>query len=75
MKPAVFTTDEPPVHIDDIQVKEYILELRRRIEVMNVQMETLVRQLHEAKSQAKEQAKEQAQNMPQDGPRTTDHGT
>ena len=71
MKPAVFTTDEPPVHIDDIQVKEYNLELRRRIEVMNVQMETLVRQLHEAKSQAKEQA----QNMPQDGPRTTDHGT
>lgn len=75
MKPAVFTTDEPPVHIDDIQVKEYILELRRRIEVMNVQMETLVRQLHEAKSQATEQAKDQAQNMPQDGPRTTDHGT
>lgn len=71
MKPAVFTTDEPPVHIDDIQVKEYILELRRRIEVMNVQMETLVRQLHEAKSQAKDQA----QSMPQDGPRTTDHGT
>lgn len=71
MKPAVFTTDEPPVHIDDIQVKEYILELRRRIEVMNVQMETLVRQLHEAKSQATEQA----QSMPQDGPRTTDHGT
>lgn len=75
MKPAVFTTDEPPVHIDDIQVKEYILELRRRIEVMNVQMETLVRQLHEAKSQAKEQATKQAQSMPQDGPRTTDHGT
>lgn len=75
MKPAVFTTDDPPVHIDDIQVKEYILELRRRIEVMNVQMETLVRQLHEAKSQAKDQATKQAQSMPQDGPRTTDHGT
>jgi len=50
MRPAVFTTDEPPVHIDDLEVKEYILELRRRIEVMNVQMETLVRQLHEAKN-------------------------
>lgn len=71
MKPAVFTTDEPPVHIDDIQVKEYILELRRRIEVMNVQMETLVRQLHEAKSQAKEKA----QSMPHDVSGTTDHGT
>lgn len=67
MRPAVFTTDEPPVHIDDLQVKEYILELRRRIEVMNVQMETLVRQLHEAK--------DQAQNMPQHTPGTTDHGT
>ena len=50
MKPAIFTTDDPPVHIDDIQVKEYILELRRRIEVMNVQMETLVRQLHDAQN-------------------------
>jgi len=50
MKPAVFTTDDPPVHIDDMLVKEYINELRRRIEVLNIQMETLVRQLHEAKN-------------------------
>jgi len=56
MRPAVFTTDDPPVHIDDIQVKEYILELRRRIEVMNVQMETLVSQLHSAKEQRHEPA-------------------
>ena len=50
MKPAVFTTDEPPVPIDDMLVKEYINELRRRIEVLNIQMETLVQQLHEAKN-------------------------
>jgi hypothetical protein len=50
MRPAIFTTDEPPVHIDDIQVKEYILELRRRIEVLNIQMETLVKQLHDAQN-------------------------
>jgi len=59
MKPAIFTTDEPPVHIDDIQVKEYILELRRRIEVMNVQMETLVRQLHSIKERVNELTKGQ----------------
>ena len=57
MRPAVFTTDEPPVHIDDIQVKEYILELRRRIEVMNVQMESLVSQLHSAKERLDELVK------------------
>jgi len=50
MKPAFFTTDEPPAPIDDMLVKEYINELRRRIEVMNVQMETLVRQLHDAQN-------------------------
>jgi hypothetical protein len=33
MKPAIFTTDEPPAPIDDMLVKEYINELRRRIEI------------------------------------------
>lgn len=59
MKPAIFTTDEPPAPIDDMLVKEYINELRRRIEVMNIQMEALVNELYEAKNE----------------PRTTAHGT
>ena len=59
MRPAIFTTDEPPGPIDDMLVKEYINELRRRIEILNIQIETLARQLHEAKNE----------------PRTTDHGT
>lgn len=47
MRPAVFTTDEPPAPIDDMLVKEYINELRRRIEILNIQIETLVKQLHD----------------------------
>jgi hypothetical protein len=50
MKPAIFTTDEPPVSIDDMLLKEYVNELRRRIEVLNIQMETLVKQLHDAQN-------------------------
>lgn len=59
MKPAIFTTEEPPAPIDDMLVKEYVNELRRRIEILNIQIEALVNELHEAKN----------------GPRNTAHGT
>jgi len=47
MKPAVFTTDEPPAPIHDMLVKEYVNGLRRHIEILNIQIETLVKQLHD----------------------------
>ena len=49
LKPASFSTDEPPVEITDIPLKEYINSLRRRIEVQNCQMDTLAQQVHEAR--------------------------
>jgi len=59
MKPAIFTTEDPPVSIDDMLLKEYVNGLRRHIEILNIQIETLVKQLHEAKNK----------------PRNTAHGT
>lgn len=59
MRPAVFTTDEPPAPIDDMLVKEYINELRRRIEILNIQIETLVKQLHSTKERVNELTKGQ----------------
>jgi hypothetical protein len=50
MKPAIFTTDEPPAPIDDMLVKEYVNGLRRHIEILNIQIETLVKQLHDAQN-------------------------
>jgi len=59
MKPAIFTTEEPPAPIDNMLVKEYVNGLRRHIEILNIQIETLANELHEAKNE----------------PRTTAHGT
>ena len=59
MKPAIFTTEEPPAPIDDMLVKEYVNGLRRHIEILNIQIETLANELHVAKNE----------------PRTTAHGT
>jgi len=39
--PAAFSTPEPPVPVTDLQLKEYITELRRRIEIQNIQLETI----------------------------------
>lgn len=49
LRPATFSTDEPPVEITDIPLKEYINSLRRRIEVQNCQMDTLAQQVYEAR--------------------------
>ena len=45
MKPAIFTTEEPPAPIDDMLVKEYVNGLRRHIEILNIQIETLANEL------------------------------
>jgi hypothetical protein len=46
MRPAIFSTENPPRPIDCVETKEYINSLRRRIEVQNDQMEALASQAH-----------------------------
>ena len=49
LKPAIHSTDEPPVDIVDRALQEYVNGLRRRIEVQLCQMETLADQVNEAR--------------------------
>ena len=51
MRPATFSTQEPPVFIDCVETKEYINGLRRRIEVQNDLMEALATEVHGLKKQ------------------------
>ena len=51
MRPAEFSTENPPRPIDDLEIKEYIAGLRRRIEVQNDSMEHLANQVHGLKQQ------------------------
>lgn len=46
MRPAEYSTENPPYPIDDLETREYIHGLRRRIEVQNDQMEHLAGQVH-----------------------------
>ena len=46
MRPAEFSTENPPRPIDDLEIKEYIAGLRRRIEVQNDSMEHLANQVY-----------------------------
>ena len=43
--PAIHTTDDPPIPIHDLQLREYVFELRRRIEVQNVLLESLAEEV------------------------------
>lgn len=47
MRPATFSTENPPVPVTCVETLEYIASLRRRIEVQNDQMEHLVAQSQE----------------------------
>ena len=51
LRPATFSTPEPPHHIDDLETREYIASLRRRIEVQNDLMEELAVQVHQLKGE------------------------
>jgi len=51
MRPAEFSTENPPRPIDDLEIKEYINSLRRRIEVQNDLMESLAGQVHVLKGE------------------------
>ena len=41
MRPAINSTDDPPVPITDVLLREYVYALRRRIEVSNDLLEAL----------------------------------
>ena len=45
LRPAEFSTDNPPVQIDNVELAEYVLALRRRIEVQNDLMEELAKEV------------------------------
>lgn len=45
MRPAEFSTENPPRPIDCVETREYIASLRRRIEVQQDGMEHLANQL------------------------------
>jgi len=49
MRPAEFSTENPPRPIDCLETKEYIASLRRRIEVQTDSMEHLAAQVHHLK--------------------------
>jgi len=51
MRPAIFSTENPPHPIDDLDTKEYINSLRRRIEVQTDLMESLANQVHALKQE------------------------
>lgn len=44
MRMASFSSEEPPVAIDNLELREYVTALRRRIEVQNDLASALVRQ-------------------------------
>ena len=50
MRPAIFSTQEPPIYIDDVFLKEYVQQLRRQIEILNIQIETLVTEIKDLKA-------------------------
>jgi len=51
LRPATFSTQEPPVPVESLELREYIQELRRRIEVQNDLAEALVKELRQCKEE------------------------
>jgi hypothetical protein len=49
LAPAIHTTDDPPIPIHDILLREYVFGLRRRIEVQNCLLESLATEIREVK--------------------------
>jgi len=54
MRPAIFSTENPPRPIACVETLEYVQSLRRRIEVQNDQMEHLAAQAQELLAKVEE---------------------
>lgn len=58
LRPAINSTDDPPVPIEDLLLREYVYALRRRIEVMQDLLESLAkdgRRLKQEKNELQDQ--------------------
>ncbi len=51
MRPATYSTENPPVQIDNVELAEYVKGLRRRIEVQNDLMEALGKEVAHFKNE------------------------
>jgi len=51
MRPAINSTDDPPVPIKDLLLREYVYGLRRRIEVSQDLAESLVEDIRRLKQE------------------------
>jgi len=58
MRPAEFSTENPPRPIDCLETKEYIASLRRRIEVQQDSMEHLASEIFLLKATCARQIEE-----------------
>lgn len=58
IRPAQTTTHEPPVKIESVELQEYINALRRRIEVQNVLLEELAKQVAQGRQVVEKQGVE-----------------
>jgi hypothetical protein len=58
IRPAQTTTHGPPVKIESVELQEYINELRRRIEVQNVLLEELAKQVAHGRQVVEKQGAE-----------------
>jgi len=47
LRPAIFSTEDPPVPVESLELREYIQALRRRIEVQNDLAVALAKELKE----------------------------
>ena len=51
LRPAIHSTDDPPVPIEDLLLREYVFALRRRIEVMQDLMDALTDDVRKARKE------------------------
>jgi len=51
LRPAINSTDDPPVPITDVLLREYVYALRRRIEVGNDLLESLTGDIRRLKQE------------------------
>jgi len=58
MRPAIFSTENPPRPISCVETLEYVQSLRRRIEVQNDQMGHLAAQAQELLAKVEELSSE-----------------
>jgi len=56
MRPATYSTENPPAQIDNIELSEYVKGLRRRIEVQNDLLEALAKEVKEYKNEVEKLA-------------------